>query len=178
MLKGCLFENGLGMCFYGDPSDLNSLHVTVRKILTVVVDYDLEDTDVSILLVGFLEKIEQGYSGIGLTGISLSIKGKQMPYCFGCSWIELLTINGLLRTIEDYADTDELDQVNMLLLEYLLAKETSRMEVEDAAIINRCIGRKFSYLSIKQFIADFNYDIDDCGSEMDVSALINKRYES
>jgi hypothetical protein len=171
MLKGCLFENGLGIRLTGDPLDLTALHTTVRKILTVVVDYELQDTDTSNLLVDFLEKIERAYSGKELRE-KLFVQRKECTYYgFGCTWIELLMINSLLRSLSDYAVIDDLDEINMQLLEYLCRKALSCIDSKDSIGIHHYIGKRFACLNIKHFIAHFSYNNDYFKAESDLASL-------
>lgn len=155
MLTGCLFENGGGVKILGDTSDLISLHKTVRKITMVIVDYELEDTDVSNLLVDFLENIERAYTGAAIAEEKLILKNQTIYYGFESSWIELLITSSLLRSLSDYVVTDELDEINMRLLEYITRRTTSTISKEEHLIINDYLGKSFSCINIKQFIKTF-----------------------
>ncbi|WP_316811619.1 DUF6904 family protein [Pedobacter heparinus] len=157
MLKGCLFENGSGVRISAELSDLTALHCTVRKILSVVVDYEMEDTDTSNLLVDFLEKIEQAYLGKELIMKSVVQHKDVVQYGFTCNWIELLMINSLLRSLSEYAVTDELDDINMQLLEYLCRKAISGIDKDNTTGIYQYIGKRFACLNIRYFIAHFSY---------------------
>lgn len=139
MLTGCLFENGVKVRIIGDTSDLISLHETVRKITVVTVDYELKDTSVSNLLVDFLEN------------------------GFESSWIELLMISRLLRLLSGYVVTDELDEVNMLLLEHIIRKTISPANEQEYTAFNNYIEQEFLCVNIKQFVKSF-----DC--------MINKKH--
>lgn len=139
MLTGCLFENGVKVRVIGDTSDLISLHETVRKITGVTVDYELKDTSVSNLLVDFLEN------------------------GFESSWIELLMISRLLRLLSGYVVTDELDEVNMLLLEHIIRKTISPANEQEYTALNNYIEQEFLCVNIKQFVKNF-----DC--------IINKKH--
>lgn len=171
MLKGCLFENGLGLKLYGDPSDLISLHATVRKISTVVNDYELQSTDTSALLVHFLEKIEHAYSGKGLTEKLIIQHRQYLYYGFHFTWMESLMINSLLRSLSDYIELDELDEINMQLLEYHCRKALSCVDSKDTLGVHYYIGKKFSCLNIKHFIINFSYSKDYFKAESDLASL-------
>ena len=161
MLKGCLFENGSGVKLLGELSDLKTLHHTVRKVMGVVVDYELSSTAASALLVDFLEKIEGAYSGRGLKEQAVIQHTDYTYYGFTCSWMELLMINSLLRSLADYAVTDELDDVNMLLLEHLIRKAVVHMDREDVSGIRHYIGKPFVCLDIRHFITNFSFNNAD-----------------
>ncbi|MDR6781820.1 hypothetical protein ABIE26_001692 [Pedobacter africanus] len=171
MLKGCLFENGSGVKLLGELSDLNALHCTVRKITSVMVDYGLTDTAASTLLVDFLEKIETAYSGKGLTEQAVFQHTVFTYYGFSCTWMELLMINSLLRSLADYTATDERDDVNMLLLEYLIRKAVSQLDKEELSGIHHYIGKPFVCLNIRHFIAQFNFNNADFEDSADRDSL-------
>lgn len=161
MLKGCLFENGAGLELWGELSDLNTLHYTVRKMMSVVVDYELADTAASALLVGFLEKIEGAYSGRGLKEQTAFQHTGYTCYGFVCSWMELLMVSSLLRSLADYTITNELDDVNMLLLEGMLRKAVSHPDRGDLSAVHHYIGKPFACRNIRHFIRHFNFNNAD-----------------
>lgn len=152
MLTGCLFENRVGVRILGDTSDLISLHKTVRKITVVIVDYELKDTSVSNLLVDFLENIEKAIH-----------RNQTVSDGFESSWTELLIISRLLRLLSGYVVTDELDEINMLLLEYIIGKTISPANEQEYTGLNNYIEQEFLCVNIKQFIKSF-----DC--------IINKKH--
>ncbi|MBB5437502.1 hypothetical protein HDC92_001174 [Pedobacter sp. AK017] len=161
MLKSCLFENGSGIRLSGELSDLIALHGTVRKIISVVVDYELQATDASNLLVDFLEKIEQAYLGEELVEQYVVQRKPCTHYGFGCSWMEMLMINSLMRSLAEYAVLDELDDINIQLLEYLCRKTLSGIDKADVTGIHHYIGKRFVCLNIRHFIANFSYKDSD-----------------
>lgn len=171
MLKSCLFENGSGVRLTGELSDLTALHGTVRKIVSVVVDYELQATDASNLLVDFLEKIEQAYLGKELVAQYIVQYKSCTHYGFGCSWMELLMINGLMRSLAEYAVLDELDDINIQLLEYLCRKALSGIEGADVTGIHHYIGRRFVCLNIRHFVANFSYKDSDFNVGADPDSL-------
>lgn len=161
MLTGCLFNNGVGVKILGDTSDLISLHRTVHKVTILIVDYELEDTEVSNLLVDFLECLEKAYTGAALCEEKLIHKNRAVCYGFEISWIELLMVSNLLRYLSEYLVTDELDEINMRLLEYITRKTISSVSEEEYLIISNYLGKRFSCVNIKQFIKSFNGNIQN-----------------
>ena len=159
MLTGCLFKNGAGVKILGDTSDLISLHRTVHKVTILVVDYELEDTEVSNLLVDFLESVEKAYTGVALREEKLIHKNRIVCYGFEISWIELLMISRLTRCLSDYVVIDELDDINMQLLEYITRTTLSMVSEEEYLIISNYLGKRFSCVNIKQFIKSFNCSV-------------------
>lgn len=145
MLTGCLFENRVSVRILGDTSDLISLHKTVRRITVVIVDYELNDTSVSNLLVDFLENIEKAI-----------YKNLTVSEGFESSWTELLMISRLLRLLSGYVVTDELDEINMLLLEYIIGKTISPANEQEYIGLNNYIEQEFLCVNIKQFIRSFD----------------------
>ena len=171
MLKGYLFENGLGLRLSGDVSDLTALHCTIRKVVSVIVDYELRDTAVSNLLIDFLEKIERAYSGTEFTE-QLILQNKECThYGFGCSWMELLMVNGLLRSLADYVVMDELDDINLLVLEYLIRKAVLETDKQEVSLIQHYIGKRLVCLNIRSFLADLNFNNADFNGTSDRDSL-------
>lgn len=156
MLKGCVFKNGLWFRLTGDPSDLVALYASVRKLLDLVIEYELHGSDISNLLVGFLEKIES--ANLGKAEIELvEVHGNERAYYgFCCTWMELLMCNNLMRLLSEYTVMDDLDEINMQLLEHLTRKAISQVDREDIGEIYQYIGRSFVCLDIKRFIAGFS----------------------
>nr|WP_068892586.1 hypothetical protein [Pedobacter panaciterrae] len=161
MLTGCLFENRVGVKLLGDTSDLISLHKTVRKITLVIVDYELEDTDVSNILVDFLENIEKAYTGIAISEEKTIHRNQAIYYGFQSSWTELLMVSSLLRLLSEYVVTDELDDINMRLLEYIIRETTSSINKQEYIAINSYIEKGALRVSIKQFIKGFDAMINN-----------------
>lgn len=144
MLTANLYTNKTIIKILGEVSDLKGLHETVRKIMLVVVDYEIGDTHVSDLLVSFLEKIELAY--IRNEGLAVH-------------WTEILMVSSLLRALAGYTVMDDQDEVNLLLLESFTADAVSLADEEAPAEIIRQIKELFNFRSIRQFIACFS-----CGS--------------
>ncbi|NRF41451.1 DUF6904 family protein [Pedobacter foliorum] len=161
MLTGCLFNNGAGVKILGDTSDLISLHRTVHKVTMLIVDYELEDTEVSTLLVDFLECLEKAYTGVALREEKIIHKNRVVCYGLEISWIELLMVSNLLRYLADYVVTDELDEINMRLLEYITRKTIATVSEEEYQIISNYLGKRFSYVNIKQFIKSFSCNVQN-----------------
>jgi len=161
MLTGCLFNNGAEVKILGDTSDLISLHRTVHKVTMLIVDYELEDTEVSNLLVDFLECLEKAYTGAALREEKLIHKNRAVGYGFEISWIELLIVSNLLRYLSEYVVTDELDEINMRLLEYITRKTISTVSEEEYLVITNYLGKRFSCVNIKQFIKSFSCNVQN-----------------
>lgn len=152
MLTGCLFENRVGVKIFGDTSDLISLHKTVRKITMVIVDYELDNTNVSNLLVDFLEDIEKAIH-----------RNKGMYYGFQSPWIDLLIVSSLLRSLSEHTVTDDMDKINMHLLEYIIEQTALSVNKQDYIAIINYIEKGVLCVGVKQFVKGFD-------------AIINNKY--
>jgi len=141
MLTAKLYTHRTVLSIQGDVSDLKELHETVRKIMLVVADYELQDTHVSNLLVRFLEKIELAYIRNG--GLTVH-------------WVEILMVSSILRALSEYAVMEGSDEVNILLLESFTSQAVVLAEQEAPAEILRQIKELFNFRSIRQFIACFS----------------------
>ncbi|MNL57449.1 hypothetical protein D3C87_1810140 [compost metagenome] len=85
--------------------------------------------------------------------------------------MELLMVNGLLRSLADYVVMDELDDINLLVLEYLIRKAVLETDKEEVSRIQHYIGKRLVCLNIRSFLADLNFNNADFNGTSDRDSL-------
>lgn len=152
MLNGSLLENKSDVKVLGDALDLVTLHQSVRKIMLVIVDYEVQNTQVSDLLVAFLERLELAYVGNDLTAEIKTCNSQLYYFGFSIPCMELLIVNFLLRSLAGYTVTDLVDKVNVILLENIAVNAVAEAADEDLIAMESHLNDKMDCIDVRQLI--------------------------
>jgi|GEM_PF-1242450 len=153
MLTGFLAKDGISLHISGSVSDFQILQETISKIILLTQGDSLQETSVSQLFVDFSEKIKNA----SLRKVALPHQPESGFYTFTSTFMDAIFVLNLLISLSEYILTDELDEVNILLLTYLLKKAANNYEPKDSICIKDVIGEKFMFNNIKTFIMGFQY---------------------
>lgn len=161
MLQGFPTKKGTGISIYGDYGDLANLYETVHKVANRLDDSKASMKGQSQLLMSFAYELRKAYSGQRLIEkLTWSNSDVVSYYGFNYLWTDLLFTISALRANAGYVVTDELDQANLYLLEFVTRKALRQYDSSGAAQIEEYIGKWINVGNELVFLVNQAIDIE------------------
>lgn len=140
MLQGFTTRNGTGIAIYGDYCDLRSLYLTIGKV-SEKVSQNTDDPQYATLM-GFSYEVRKAYSEQRLKEVITFDGNRDIEYLgFYYLWTDLLIFMNIFRHQAAYTVTEDLDQANLYMLEYIAKKALDSYDPKGAALLKSLISQ-------------------------------------
>jgi len=141
MLQGFTTKKGTGISIYGDYNDLKFLHQTLYKSCDTPNDDD--KNPISNIILNFAYEVRKAYSRNRLKEVLTFDGVNDIEYLgFNYLWTDLLVTISALRHQAGYITTDEIDQANIYILEYITKMALEQYDEKGALILKNYIGQR------------------------------------
>lgn len=134
MIRGDSTQNGTGIQIFGDYSDLKQLHQTLLRLCETPNDSD--KNPITNLIFEFAYEVRQAFNGKRLEDNLEFHGGNKNDYLgFQYLWTDMVVTLNAMRFQAGLVTTNEMDQANIYLLEYITKGSLSQYDPQGAEMI-------------------------------------------
>ncbi|WP_257668524.1 hypothetical protein [Parapedobacter tibetensis] len=149
MLKGTIAENDADIWVSGNMDDMEGLRRSLEKISKFLHESGFANQASFGVIADMEEQLNQWFR---------RVHGKPSTRCtVKVDLFELLALYGLMSSLFDYLVTDEIDEINKLLLVLILKNVSNQLPLGDRTTIQQFICKRFEFPDLRHFMMNSGY---------------------